>query len=126
MRRTEEGKRDVVAEMASVTYKRLEAAMEEAGKAIENEAWELVAVLIKLLQQKSGIPEEKQLEYAEGIRDFSLEMYLEKMARPQKRKQYSHCGELAEYWLTGKSMVESMEETCQPTGTGSARKAGRS
>lgn len=113
MRGTEKGKRDVIAEMASVTYKRLEAAMEEAGNAIENEAWELVAALIRLLNQESGIPQEKRLEYAKGIKDFSQELFLEKIARPRSEKQYSHCRELAEYFLASKSMVERLEDECK-------------
>lgn len=64
---------DVIAEMASVTYKRLEAEMENTQEAIKNEAWELVAVLIEVLQQQNNISREKRLEYAKGIRDFSQE-----------------------------------------------------
>lgn len=116
---------DVIAQMASVTYKRLEAAMENTQEAIKNEAWELVAVLIEILQQKNNISREKRLEYANGIRDFSQEMYLEKLARHGEEKQYSHCRELAEYWLMGRSLVESFEKTSQTTGTGPVYKAGR-
>jgi len=114
---------DVIADMASVTYKRLEAAMEDAQEAVKNEAWELVAALIEILQQENAIPKEKRLEYARGIRDFSHEMYLEKLARFRGEKQYSHCRELAEYWLIGKSLAESLERTRQPTGTREERTA---
>lgn len=116
---------DVIAEMASVTYKRLEAEMENTQEAIKNEAWELVAVLIEVLQQQNNISREKRLEYAKGIRDFSQEMYLEKLAKFQGEKKYSYCRELAEYWLIGKSLVESLEKTRQPTGTRLVYKAGR-
>ncbi len=116
---------DVMAEMASVTYKRLEAAMEDTQEAIKNEAWELVSVLIEILQQKNNISKEKRLEYARGIRDFSRRMYLIKLARFREEKQYSHCGKLAEYWLIGKSLVESLEKTGQPIVTRFVYKAGK-
>lgn len=120
---------DVIAEMASITYKRLEVVMEDTEDAIKNKAWELVAVLIEMLQQKNTISREKRLEYARGIRDFSKEMYLEKLARfPQKEEEgrYGHCRKLAEYWLIGKNLVESLEKTCQPIGTRLVYKAGKS
>lgn len=116
---------DVIAEMASVTYKRLEAEMENTQEAIKNEAWELVAALIEALQQQNNISREKRLEYAKGIRNFSQEMYLEKLAKFRGEKKYSHCRELAEYWLIGKSLVESLEKPRQKTGTRLVYKAGR-
>jgi hypothetical protein len=119
------GKTDVIAEMASITYKRLEAVMEDAQEAIKNEAWELIAALIEILQQENTISKQKRLEYARGIRDFSHEMYLEKLARFSREQQYSHCRELAEYWLIGKSLAESLEKTCQPASTRLVYKAGR-
>jgi len=116
---------DAIAEMAGVTYKRLEFAMENPKTAISNEAWELIAALVEVLQQQNTIPKQKRLEYAKGIRDFSQEMYLEKLARPRGEGQYSHCGELIRYWLIGKSLVESLEKTSQPIGKRLVCKAGK-
>jgi len=116
---------DAIAEMASVTYKRLEAAMEDPSAAISNEAWELIVALVEVLRQQNTIPKQKRLEYAKGIRDFSQEMYLEKLARFRGEGQYSHCGELVRYWLIGKSLVESLEKTSQQIGTRLVCKAGK-
>ena len=105
---------DGLEEIASVTYHRLVEMManDEAIKtALKNEAWELVSVLIRALNEDSNISQENARKYANGIMEFSKTMYLMKIVdfpNENETGKYRNCDDLVKYWVEGKSILSNI------------------
>lgn len=105
-------KSDEIEEIASITYHRMDALMEDGmiEAALQNEAWELAEVLIRLLET-GYIPSEKAQKYARGIMDFAMAMYLCKIVDfpvENENGRYRYCNDIIKIWLAGKDILENV------------------
>lgn len=104
-----------IEEIINITYHRLVALLaddEKINLALQNEAWELVGVLVRLLEESKDIPTEKMQKYARGIMEFAKTMYLGKIVNfPEayERGKYRHCNDIVKLWVAGKNILEMVQ-----------------
>lgn len=102
--------RNEIEEIANITYQRLVALMDDRmiKAAVQNEAWELVEVLVRILRTSSDIPSEKVRKYASAIMEFTKAMYIEKIVDfPDEHeiRKYQHCDDIIRLWMDGKALL---------------------
>lgn len=102
-------------EIANITYHRLKALMDERmiEAALQNDAWELAEVLVRVLEEGSGIPSEKVQKYASGVMEFAMAMYLGKIVdfpEEGEKGRYRHCDDIMKLWATGKDLLENAQQ----------------
>lgn len=104
-----------IEEIANITYHRLVALMEDGSikVALQNEAWELAEVLVRILDSCNNIPIEKVRKYASGIMESAMTMYLGKIVdfpEEYEKGRYRYCNDLIKLWMAGKDMMKKIQQ----------------
>lgn len=105
--------RNEIEEIANITYHRLDALLDDKmiTAALQNEAWELIEALVRVLEASSDLPLEKMQKYAGGIMKFSKAMYLAKIVdfpEALETGKYRGCNNIIKLWVAGKDMLKNV------------------